>query len=186
MIWAGECMQIIVVEDLPVVRLGMETALAPLGRPVLGLSSQQLQNTVLDQPSFLIVGPFIPVTQILPWLTDYKKGYPTAKILFIGSPPGTRMLDASLLPRIVTPQGFFNYVQAMVGEGEEVPPLSALSRREQEILGLLSRGLRNREIASSLGTSEKTVRNALVSIFRKLQLESRAEAILWAHQQHMS
>jgi len=55
-----------------------------------------------------------------------------------------------------------------------------LSSREEEMLYLIARGLRNKEIAARLYVSEKTVRNTVTSILAKLGLRSRTEAALWA------
>ncbi|WP_328491366.1 response regulator transcription factor [Streptomyces sp. NBC_00414] len=55
-----------------------------------------------------------------------------------------------------------------------------LTPREREILNLLATGLTYRQIACSLYLSEKTVRNHVGSIFSKLQVRDRAEAILRA------
>jgi NarL family two-component system response regulator YdfI len=53
----------------------------------------------------------------------------------------------------------------------------ALSPRETEILNLLSAGLGNKEIASHLKISEHTVKFHVTSIFNKLNVSSRAEAV---------
>jgi two-component system, NarL family, response regulator len=52
-----------------------------------------------------------------------------------------------------------------------------LTPRELEVLRLLVRGLTNREIAAVLGNSENTVRNHTISIFAKLYVSDRAEAV---------
>jgi len=52
-----------------------------------------------------------------------------------------------------------------------------LTPRELEVLKLLVAGLTNREIASVLGNSENTVRNHTISIFAKLYVSDRAEAV---------
>jgi len=51
-----------------------------------------------------------------------------------------------------------------------------LTAREQEILQLLTKGLGNAEIASTLGVSTNTVKNHLYSIYRKLGVSSRGQA----------
>lgn len=53
----------------------------------------------------------------------------------------------------------------------------ALTAREYEILRLLVTGLTNREIAHVLGNSENTIRNHTISIFAKLDVSDRAEAV---------
>jgi two-component system, NarL family, response regulator DevR len=58
--------------------------------------------------------------------------------------------------------------------------LSALSEREREVLGLLAEGLTNREIGERLFISEKTVRNHVSGVLRKLELRHRTEAALFA------
>jgi DNA-binding CsgD family transcriptional regulator len=55
-------------------------------------------------------------------------------------------------------------------------PLSALSRREAEVLVLVAEGLTNAEIAARLVVSEHTVHRHVTSILRKLGLPSRAAA----------
>lgn len=56
--------------------------------------------------------------------------------------------------------------------------LEELHPRELEILTIAAKGGSNKEIASSLEISERTVQTHLVNIFRKLQVSSRTEAVL--------
>lgn len=58
--------------------------------------------------------------------------------------------------------------------------LSQLSKRERDILRLLAEGDRNAEIARKLVLSEKTVRNHISTIYAKLHVQSRGEAIVLA------
>lgn len=62
----------------------------------------------------------------------------------------------------------------------EEPTEPDLAERDVEILGLLAQGLTNQAIADQLFISEKTVRNRLSLIFRKLHLENRTQAALYA------
>jgi DNA-binding NarL/FixJ family response regulator len=52
-----------------------------------------------------------------------------------------------------------------------------LAPREKEILSLLSKGYANKEIADTLSLSIETVRSYLKSIYEKMQVHSRAEAV---------
>ncbi len=61
-------------------------------------------------------------------------------------------------------------------EGDRAP-LEALTARERTVLQLLAEGLPNRTIASRLGISEHTVKFHLSSIFGKLGVSSRTEAV---------
>ena len=55
-----------------------------------------------------------------------------------------------------------------------------LSAREIEVLQLIGRGMSNAEIARELFLSEKTVKNHLTNIFRKIQVTDRTQAVLYA------
>lgn len=57
---------------------------------------------------------------------------------------------------------------------------SPLSPREVEILGFVSQGLSNKEIASILTISDQTVKNNITSILRKLQVNDRTQAVIYA------
>lgn len=59
---------------------------------------------------------------------------------------------------------------------------AGLTQSELEVLGLLARGLDNGAIAVALEKSEKTVRNQISSIFSKLGVHKRAEAIVRARE----
>ena len=61
-------------------------------------------------------------------------------------------------------------------------PFPDLTEREREILTLIAQGRSNTEIAQHLVISGKTVRNYISSIFSKLQVVNRAQAILRARE----
>lgn len=60
--------------------------------------------------------------------------------------------------------------------------LEALTKREKEILTLLSKGLRYKEIADQLFVSTETVRTHIRNIYEKLQVNSRTDALNKAFQ----
>ena len=61
--------------------------------------------------------------------------------------------------------------------GTQGKSISILSNRENEILGLLSKGLLYKEIASYLFISQETVRKHVYHIYEKLHVNNRVEAI---------
>lgn len=67
--------------------------------------------------------------------------------------------------------------QPLIGDLEREDPIEALSEREVEVLGHLARGLANKQIALGLGISEHTVKFHLSSIYAKLGVANRAEAV---------
>jgi ATP/maltotriose-dependent transcriptional regulator MalT len=56
-------------------------------------------------------------------------------------------------------------------------PVEALTTREHEVLALVADGLANRDIAARLGISDHTVKFHLASIFGKLGVSTRTEAV---------
>jgi pimeloyl-ACP methyl ester carboxylesterase/DNA-binding CsgD family transcriptional regulator len=59
-------------------------------------------------------------------------------------------------------------------------PFPEISDRERDVLELIAQGADNAQIANCLGISPKTVRNHITSIFRKLGVETRPQAIVSA------
>lgn len=54
-----------------------------------------------------------------------------------------------------------------------------LSHREAEVAELVSKGLSNKEVASQLFVTEKTVKFHLTNIYKKMSVKSRAQLIVW-------
>ncbi len=63
------------------------------------------------------------------------------------------------------------------GSSQLIPPLT---ERELEVIRALARGKSDRQIAHSLGISEKTVRNHTSNIYRKLHIFDRTQAVIYA------
>jgi DNA-binding NarL/FixJ family response regulator len=65
------------------------------------------------------------------------------------------------------------------------PPTDPLSGREREVAAMVAGGLSNRQIASELFLSERTIENHVSKILRKLELASRTEIAAWATEQRL-
>lgn len=74
-------------------------------------------------------------------------------------------------------EAFEQFGSAPMDVEEKFMPLSP---RETEILRLITRGLSNKEIAYTLGISHQTVKNHMTSILRKLDVEDRTQAAVFA------
>ena len=61
-------------------------------------------------------------------------------------------------------------------------PIGALTKREEDILRLVAKGLSNREAAEELNLQEKTVKHYMTAILEKLHARNRVEAALIAHE----
>ncbi len=68
----------------------------------------------------------------------------------------------------------------MVERNHEKVKIDLLTKRELEVLKLLSVGLYNKEIGKRLDISERTVKNHISSIFKKIEVTDRTQAAVFA------
>ncbi len=103
--------------------------------------------------------------------------------------PGARFVPLETRNHVLVAQDpawprFFAEIRAFLGPSE--PTTSAafpeLTAREREVLELIARGLANDEIAERLGITSKTVRNQVSTLFDKLGVSSRGQAIVKARE----
>jgi DNA-binding NarL/FixJ family response regulator len=90
--------------------------------------------------------------------------------------------DAVFSPRLA------GFVLDAFSAGERVhsdSELNELTPREREVLQLIARGYRYKEIAARLHLSVKTIETHVSSVLRKLQLSSRAELTRWAAERRL-
>jgi DNA-binding NarL/FixJ family response regulator len=69
---------------------------------------------------------------------------------------------------------------AMKSYSDPGEPFQPLSGREMEVLTYLTRGMSNKEIATTLKISHQTVKNHVTAILRKLNVEDRTQAAIYA------
>jgi DNA-binding NarL/FixJ family response regulator len=65
-------------------------------------------------------------------------------------------------------------------EADPEPEAPSLTRRELDIVTAFARGMGNKQIARDLAISEKTVRNHVSNIYKKLHVYDRTQAVLYA------
>ncbi|MBL9213084.1 MAG: response regulator transcription factor [Opitutaceae bacterium] len=190
---------VMIVDDHPLVRVGMATVVnqqpdmritaeAEGGRRALELFRQHRPDVVLMDLR-LRDDDGTRVTRAI------REEFPAARVLVISNYDGDEDIHQAL------EAGAMGYLFKSVVEDELVDAIREvnagrrylpkgvaarlhehdsgmqLTRREDELLDLLGKGLRNRELAQVLGISEDTVKSHLKSLFRKLDVSDRAEAV---------
>jgi DNA-binding NarL/FixJ family response regulator len=78
---------------------------------------------------------------------------------------------------IIAPDLAQKMLNTFEGGAHLAPPLT---ERELEVIKALAQGMSDRQIARSLGISEKTVRNHTSNIYRKLHIFDRTQAVIYA------
>ncbi|HEU5270617.1 MAG TPA: response regulator transcription factor [Jatrophihabitans sp.] len=85
---------------------------------------------------------------------------------------GRSLIDPALIGQVV------ERVKAGTGTGTD-SRLAALTEREREVLDLIADGLTNRQIGQRMYLAEKTVKNYVSSLLRKLGMERRTQAAVF-------
>jgi DNA-binding CsgD family transcriptional regulator len=75
-----------------------------------------------------------------------------------------------------------NPIRPRRGKGFFSSLLGELSRREREVLGLLSAGMTDPQIGDRLNLAASTVRNHIAALYAKIGVHSRGNAIVWARE----
>ena len=84
---------------------------------------------------------------------------------------GENYIEANLIPTLNA---------KMIKRDDDKYKIKALTKREKEVLILVANGLFNKDIADQLNISERTVKNHLSNIFKKIDVSDRTQAAVFA------
>lgn len=73
----------------------------------------------------------------------------------------------------------------MIEKNRDEGKIDSLTKRELEVLKLLAVGMYNKEVAEKLNISERTVKNHVSNIFKKLEVTDRTQAAVFAIKNNM-
>lgn len=209
----GDLVRILIVDSQAVTRAGLHRLLdSYAGLQVVGEAADGVQavSEMLELgPQVVLMDAQLPEGQSLEALRQIKQLNRDTKVLLLAAQAREEYLyeilragaDGYIL-KDVAPDGLAQAVRA-VARGELLlqPELAgklisrfgatgrgetrrdALTPRELEVLRLLARGLRNKEIAARLFVSERTVNFHLANIYQKLNVSGRTEALSRALEQ---
>jgi DNA-binding NarL/FixJ family response regulator len=146
-----------------------------------------IAGAALDRPGvkFLALSVSDAAEDVIGVIRAGARGYVTKTI------SGSELADA--IERVAQGDAVFSprlagFVLDAFREGEPLgsdAELDQLTAREREVLQLIARGYRYKEIAARLNLSIKTVEAHVSSVLRKLQLSSRHELSRWAQQRRL-
>ena len=187
-----ERLRVLVVDDHDVVHWGFRLMLTQqpwVERCVSAHSGEEaMAMAERYRPHVALVDLFIGEESGAEMCDALKRESPTTRVLLISgagwiSPQAAKAAGAS---GFVSKDWGADEVAAAVravGNGRTVfaaakeQPRAPLSPRERDVLGLLVTGATNREIAAQLHLSPHTVKEHTSSVYRKLEVRNRAEAV---------
>lgn len=202
--------RVLVVEDQAVVREGIVAILSfQPDIEVVGQASDGLEAVHLakaTQPDVILLDLVMPRQDGLTTIPKLKEVMPEAHILVLTSfAEGERVFQAikagalGYLLKDATRDQLLQAIRDVAqGQGSLQPSIAmkmiqeirqptnvdwspeSLTRREEETLRLIARGLTNQEIAAKLGVHERTVAKYVSGILDKLHLANRTQAALYA------
>ena len=188
-------MRIIVVDDHPVVREGLTAALSREFTIAASYASAEelLRSRVdadvilldLELPGMSGTEAVVKLDQPVLVLTAYASDEQIDAVLRAGARgyllKGAALEEIARAIRAVA-RGERYLDPRIASRAAALEHAPRLSPRERDVLRLLAEGSSNKEIASALRVTERTVKFHVTSIFNKLGAENRAQAVTLAHQ----
>jgi DNA-binding NarL/FixJ family response regulator len=203
----GKPIRILIVDDHPVVREGLAGMISTQGdMRVVGEAGNGVEALRLAQsqlPDLILMDLQMPNLDGAAAIRQIRKEQPDCRILVLTAFDSDERILHSIeagaqgyLLKGVPRDGLFRAIRVVAEGGSLLQPSVAakllnrvgqmlkqeetaehLTDREMEVLRLLARGNRNKEIAEALIISERTVKFHVGVIFQKLGVTNRAEAV---------
>lgn len=202
--------KVVITDDHKMVREGIKQLLELNDSiSVVGMASDGIEcisSLKVNKPDLLLLDINMPVKNGLETLEEIKKLDLDVKVILltvhnevdyllkaieIGA-DGYVLKDsgsAELINAIKIVMGGESYIQPdmipilnskMISRNTDKEKMKNLTKRELEVLVLVSEGMFNKEIADKLSISERTVKNHISSIFKKIDVADRTQAAVFA------
>ena len=198
--------KVLIVDDHPLVRRGLLSLLnGAAGISVVGAASdgeEAVEQTLAEKPDVVLMDVSMPGMNGMEAARRVLQAVPSTRVVMLTSfsqrDVVVESFDAGAIGYLLKdaePQELINGIRAAArGDAPVSPraakellsarvqrrPLDELTQRERDVLGLVGKGLANKQIAWRLGISEKTVKAHLGSVFDRLGVQDRTQAALWA------
>jgi len=194
--------RVLVADDHPVVRTGLAAVITQEADLELVAEAEHGGQAVAlfaeHRPDVLLIDLRMPVMGGIEAIRAIIREFPAARILALTTYEGDadiqRALEAGACGYLLKDMLMTEVITAVraVHRGERVippgvaarlaqfTPRSDLTEREIEVLGLVARGLSNKEVAHTIGRTDETVKIHLKNIFTKLGVADRTEAVTQA------
>jgi DNA-binding NarL/FixJ family response regulator len=197
--------RVLIVDDHELLRAGLRSRLeGEYGIVVVGEADTAEQAVVMArklQPDLILLDLLLPRKSGIDAIPELAHVASQARVLVVSSQAAPSSVRAALsagaagyLPKRSSDRELVTAIKLVAGGGGYVDPdlgaklvnpngspaLDPLSERERDVVHLLALGHTNQEIAEKLFISVRTVDTHRAHIMRKLQLETRAELVMFA------
>lgn len=191
--------RVLVVDDHPMVRAGLTATISPEpDMVVIGSAAngrEGLERYREHQPDTMLIDLKMPDMGGVDAIRAIRAEFPSAKIIVLSTYQGDedifRALEAGAITCLLKDtlaDKMMGVIREVVQGGRPIPPeiaqrltdrmfQAALTHREIEVLQLVARGLRNKEIAADLKISEETAQGHVKNILAKLSVHDGTEAV---------
>ena len=191
--------RVLVVDDHPMIRAGLTATIGPEpDMTVVGSASTGREGLELyrqHHPDVMLIDLKMPEMGGVEAIRNIRAEFPSAKIIVLSTYQGDediyRALEAGAVTYLLKDtlaEKMMGVIREVAGGGRPIPPevaerltnrmfQPALTNREIEVLRLLARGMRNKEIAGELKISDETAQGHVKNILAKLSVHDRTEAV---------
>lgn len=207
--------KIMLIDDHAVVRLGISSILEKNSTYMVcceaGSISEMFEKLEIEKPDLILLDYMLPDGDGATACHLIKKKYPEIKVLVVSALADSGTIKSAVmagadgyLVKNIDRKSIMDTVEkvlsgkpvfeesALLGlldavklETDATMQVEALTETEEKILDLLSKGMTNKEISAQLYIAEKTVRNYLSRIMRKIDVGNRTEAALYWNKRNM-
>ena len=191
--------RVLIVDDHPMIRAGLTATIDPEADMAVVASASNgkegLDQYRQHQPDVMLIDLKMPEMGGVEAIRTIRAEFPSAKIIVVSTYQGDediyRALEAgaaTYLLKDTLADKMVGVIREVAAGGRPIPPevaqrltdrmfQAALTPREVEVLHLVARGMRNKEIAADLRISDETVQGHVKNILAKLSVHDRTEAV---------
>lgn len=196
---APDPIRVMVVDDHPLVRVGIATVV-DRERDLQTVGTAETANQAIEsyrqlRPDVVLMDLRLQADSGVRATAAIRAEFPDARVIMISNYEGDADIHQALaagalgyLFKTIVEEELVDAIREVAAGRQYLPHgvrqrlqehriEERLTQREDEILQLLGKGLRNHEIGDVLGISEETVKTHVKSVFRKLGVADRVEAV---------
>ncbi|MDD7804898.1 MAG: response regulator transcription factor [Endozoicomonas sp. (ex Botrylloides leachii)] len=199
--------KIIIADDHPLFRAAMQTALKQFFDHITiyeagSVTELQMLLSTEDKPDLILLDLHMPGAHGFSCLIFLHGHYPDIPVAIVSAAEDPQIISQSIhhgacgfIPKSLPPEDLRNAINTILAKQQWLPAgfslqskgvktsevedrLASLTPQQFRVLGMISEGMLNKQIAYDLNVSEATIKAHVTAIFRKLGVRSRTQAVI--------